>query len=569
MEETVTKRNWTKILIPIVIVVLSAVSAFALNFDRVKTSYSWKSESTDIMGMDFLSDHVDFDNESGKYVPFEDDAWIAYPNVNGQYEGVIVTLKQPVSADVPVMIYWSREGEDILSESYTDRAQFDSGERTAFLSLPNYSVCTIRVDLDEAADIESVSVSQGSVSKSYRFDKAFILMYCIKFVLILMVLTLAYLNISEKYRKEGHLVRGLFLNRDTSSGKHLYEYDYIRTLAAILVITEHTVCEAYAPNLGLGDPGYITIKVFLSLSLVCNALYVMLSGALILVPKEESFKDFYIKRLGKVLIPVLCYYFLYVLQGYHTDVFADGIGNGIVTIVKDLLTGRSVYMPHMWLVYAILGLYILAPLIRLGVSKISEKTLFGLVIAGFIFNCFSTYLPIAGITFGIDTPVAGWLGIFLLGYYLTTEHAKKRWKLFILCGIIGIGVTFYMVAFRPELLYYTSNWTPNMWLVGAGVFAFFTHFLGIFGKVNAVIASLAKYNFSIMLIHVMLLIKFVLPMGWNYITTNGHLKLGIVAMILGCFVFSYVIAFVFDNTAVSAANYVYEKLVGKNAKRRN
>lgn len=563
MEEKTIKNRGIKIWILAVIAVLSALLAFALNFDRVKTNYEWKSESTDIMGRDFISDHVEFDRESGSYRPLEDDAWIAYPNVNDQFTGVIIKLKDSVSTDTPVMIYWSREGEDVLSESYTDRSKFDEGERTAYLSLPDYSVCTIRVDLDEAADIESISVSSGNVSRSYRFDSAFVVMFCIKFILIMTVLVLAYLSHRERVQKNGHPIKGLFMNDVQVSGKHLYEYDYIRTLAAILVITEHTVCEAYAPNLVLGDPGYITIKVFLSLALVCNVLYVMLSGALILVPKEESFKDFYIKRLGKVLIPVLAYYLLYVLQAYHTDVFAEGIGSGILTIVKDLLTGRSAYMPHMWLVYAILGLYILAPLIRLAVSKISERVLFGLVIAGFVFNCLSTYLPIAGITFGIETPIAGWLGVFLLGYYLTTEHAKKRWKLFILCGIVGLGITFYMVAFRPELLYYSSNWTPNMWLVGAGVFAFFTHFKGIFAKPNAVIASLAKYNFSIMLIHVMLLIKYVLPMGWNYITTNGHLKLGIVAMILGCFILSYVVAFVFDNTAVAAANYVYSKVTQK------
>ena len=90
-----------------------------------------------------------------------------------------------------------------------------------------------------------------------------------------------------------------------------------------------------------------------------------------------------------------------------------------------------------------------------------------------VITVFLLYLPLAGLSFGIETPVASWIGLFLLGYYVNTEHSKKYYTAFMILGVIGFVLSFLMIYHDPDILYYTCNQAPNMWLVGCGVFAFF------------------------------------------------------------------------------------------------
>ncbi|MCQ2497444.1 MAG: acyltransferase [Lachnospiraceae bacterium] len=556
-----TGNNSIKIGAFSIIVLLSVILSVALSWYKVSYSFSVSTEEKNIMQDEFISDNVEFNSSTGEYIPVNNDPWILFQGYNDEFDGVLVEIEEPVINASPVTLYWTAANSDILSESHTKNSQFDEGQKTCYLKLPSYAVNYVRLDIDRECVIKGIYLCHESPEITYGFGSEFVISVLIRFAIILILLIFAYKSHAERSKKFGHPVKGLFLNEN--SADHKYEYDYLRTLAALCVIAEHSVCEAYTPNVSLGDPGYGTLRFILALSICCNVLYVMLSGALILVPREESFKTFYIKRLGKVLIPLVSYFLLYIIQGYHNEVFADGIGPGMKEIFKGLLTGRSDYMPHMWLVYVILGLYILAPLFRIVIAKISEGTLLGIIVAGFIFNCLTTYLPIADINFGIDTPIAGWLGVFLLGYYMTTEHAKKYYWIFIAGGLVGIVTAFLMVYYRPELLYHTSNWTPNMWLVGAGLFAVVLKCKKIFSRPSVIIASISKYNFSIMLIHVLLLLKFVLPYGWSFEADHGHLTLCVIGMILACFIFSYVVAFVFDNTVITAINYIYNKITKK------
>ena len=130
-------------------------------------------------------------------------------------------------------------------------------------------------------------------------------------------------------------------------------------------------------------------------------------------------------------------------------------------------------------------------------------------------------------------------------------------------GVIGFILSFAMIYHDPDILYYTCNQAPNMWLVGCGVFAFFNRYKTIFGRKNVVIGTLSKYNFSIMLVHILLLMKVVLPVGWRMEYEYGHLTLFIVLIIVVCLILSYVCALIYDNTAVKAAMFVYDKITGR------
>lgn len=569
-------KNKTLSAIESIVIVLAAVAlAFVFTMSSFDKAYTYVPSGEDanlLTATGEINDAV-LDSSTGKYSVIPDgDSYILFTGVNGAYKGVFLSLTAPALEDINFKIYWTGAGDDALCEKLSKSCVIKAGSSTGFVSLSNYDLNLVRVNISGDCTIDKLMLTKEKASFSYSFADDSLMFLIIRFVLILGVLILAYLSFKENApmgedgRKNYSLgLKKIFVDVNKNSTTHKYEYDYIRTLAALLVITMHSICDIFVPQVTRGDAGYGTLKFVLAISLGCNVLYVMLSGSLILQPKDESLGDFYIKRMVKVIIPTLCYFGLYMLLGYPKEVFGNGVWEGLKSCGRDLLSGRPAYMPHVWLVYTILGLYILAPFLRIMLARIKDSWLFGLLLAGFIINCLTMYLPLAGLSFGIETPIASWIGIFLLGYYMTTEHAKKFYNLFIVLGVVGFVSSFLMIYYDPALLYYTCNWTPNMWLVGCGVFAFFSKFKSVFGKRNVIISALSKYNFSIMLIHILLLMKVVLPIGWRMEYEYGHLSLFIVGIIIVCFVLSYVLAVIFDNTAVAAVMYMYNKAIKKKA----
>lgn len=548
----------------ILILLLSALTALVIGMPSFDRDYTLNdlSGAMDLRNTAGTVNDVSFDPSSGTYDAVEDgDAYILYEGTGKGFKGVFLKLDAPALKDLDFKIYWTAAGDGNLSEQLSESTVIKAGHDSAFIGLPSYELGLLRVDISDDCVINTLALTSSKPSVRYSLSKENISVFALRLVLIFGVLFLAMLSFEEDDKKGTLSLKTVLIGKDAPG--HRYELDRVRTLAAIMVIMMHSICDIFIPHVEKGQPGYTVFRFVLAASLGCNALYVMLSGCLILRPSEESLKDFYIKRAGRVVIPTLCYYFLYMLLGYPKEMFGNGVVEGLKNCGKELLSGRSAYMPHMWLVYTILGLYILAPFLRILLKHITEGQLFGLLIAGFVINMLIMYLPLAGLSFGIETPIASWIGLFLLGYYMNTEHAKKYYTAFMILGVIGFVLSFVMIYHDPDILYYTCNQAPNMWLVGCGVFAFFNRFKNVFGKKNVVIGTLSKYNFSIMLVHILLLMKVVLPVGWRMEYEYGHLTLFIVLIIVVCLILSYVCALIYDNTAVKAAMFVYDKITGK------
>lgn len=73
-------------------------------------------------------------------------------------------------------------------------------------------------------------------------------------------------------------------------------YDYIRTLAVILVIFVHTISWDLSLATDLAGTGlYTSLNRLRWWSLMCNMLFILISGALLLPYKEEKILTFYKK----------------------------------------------------------------------------------------------------------------------------------------------------------------------------------------------------------------------------------------------------------------------------------
>ena len=202
--------------------------------------------------------------------------------------------------------------------------------------------------------------------------------------------------------------------------ERLVYLDYLRVIATIFVIGVHTVSLG-ASLVQERSVEWYGFEVADYLFLCCNLLFVMISGALLLPVEGERTGTFYKKRFTKVLVPMVLYYILYVCAKEGIEwIFPDHW----LKLLRRILTGAPEEAPHFWLIYVILWLYVLTPVIRCLVQHIPDSVLDVLVIVIVVVHTLYTYVePLYGsrILGGI---VDSFVGVFIIGYFLTKEHGK-------------------------------------------------------------------------------------------------------------------------------------------------
>lgn len=324
--------------------------------------------------------------------------------------------------------------------------------------------------------------------------------------------------------------------------------DYARILAAVMVILTHA-CSMQAD----ADAASWKTNLLLSctgIGLVCNPLYVMISGSLLLsVKKEEALGTFYFKRFVKVVIPMVVYYVIFLcVSGQISLIPPQNLGEGVLQI----LAGASGIVPHYWLIYILISLYVTAPFIRVMVKNMKDSfltVLFFLILAE---ELLVTYLPLAGVQIGFTMSLASWEGVFILGYIVTERRTKWMERMVLILGAISAVIVAVVPVLDDSLTSYVCNTAPVMVLFAAAVLILLSKLDGVLkGKSPFVAQVLSKYSYSIILVH------------WYglFVVTWG--KIGIQPLRFGCiggitltvfvaFVVCFVLGFVAENTAVLA-----------------
>ncbi|MBN2525317.1 MAG: acyltransferase family protein [Deltaproteobacteria bacterium] len=161
---------------------------------------------------------------------------------------------------------------------------------------------------------------------------------------------------------------------------------YLRILAAFGVVlihaSENTIfCRSDVPG------------IVWEIANVCKAsavwtvpVFVMISGYLLLQPSWESALDFYRNRLKKLLIPFFAAVVFFSLITFIREISSRGASSGISfaidsstfsaamkAVLWNFVTGRPFY--HLWYLYMILGLFMLTPLLRKIVERLSRRSL--------------------------------------------------------------------------------------------------------------------------------------------------------------------------------------------------
>lgn len=481
--------------------------------------------------------------------------------------GIELCLDKPCAQDVAVQVFYVSAGED-YAEKRSVKAVLEAGMTSCSLPLPSAKYTALRFDIDGDVTIRELRAYPLETGKTPVVSRRTLQKCMWYFPAVIIGCCLVFWAHGARRKERGLTARAyageLLFGAKPQAGRAVH-LDYLRVLAAVLVILAHTC----SPAVDLADAGWkrFLLVCGLSLGLCCNLLYVMLSGALLLDgrnSREEGVGSFYLRRASRVIIPLAAYYLL--LLSLNNEV-AFLPPKNIAASLKRIVTGAPDVGPHLWLIYTIAGLYLVTPFFRVMMRQMSGRMLFSLAAVIIVLNALATYLPLFGMTFGVSTFLAGWEGVFLLGCILVRQDraagSVRRNRMLMLAAAVSYMVMVAVVFRDSAQMNYVYGSTPPIVIAACGIFALFLNGKNWFSdKENPVVRMLSKYSYSIILIHWYAL--FVVVQGKLHITA---LRFGCVggigATVILTFIVCLFMAVVFDNTVVIVCNLIFDRIVQK------
>ncbi|MDG2433715.1 acyltransferase family protein [Flavobacterium sp.] len=312
---------------------------------------------------------------------------------------------------------------------------------------------------------------------------------------------------------------------------------FLRIIATFSVIVIHVAGPLVVRFSQIPNFEWHVANFYDSVSRYSVPVFFMISGALILRKDYELF-DFLKRRFGKIIIPFLFWSLLYSLLNRY--VFNDD-SFSVVKIIRDVFYGS---MYHLWFVYALLGVYLTVPVLRRWIKNAPQKEILYVLIIWMITIMLT--IPKLNIYFPkIDfIYFSGFIGYFILGYYLSLFKFPKKLSLILifLGSLITIVGTYYFTEKNSKFYYYFYEYLClNTLMVSSGFFLLFNRIQCNKPKIKSFMLHLNGTCFGIYLMHPLLLQLFEL-IGFNVNITNSVISILLIAftcfLVCGGVVFS-------------------------------
>jgi len=221
-----------------------------------------------------------------------------------------------------------------------------------------------------------------------------------------------------------------------NSTKRIYAFDYLRILACFGVILLHASAKFWYILPVTSDEWLIANAVNIT-TRISVPLFVMISGALFLDPsKKLSTKELWLKHILRMALIYLIWMTAYALPHFIQTSPAE---RSIKDLLKSILSGRY----HLWFLPMLMGLYALIPILRTWISHAGKKEIEYFLLLFFLFQIMRTslksFLKTPELISFLDRfewqMICGYIGYFILGYYLFHIGLSVQWIRFFLCGL--------------------------------------------------------------------------------------------------------------------------------------
>ncbi len=291
------------------------------------------------------------------------------------------------------------------------------------------------------------------------------------------------------------------------SGKYIW-VDYLRLIATFSVVFLHSAAPLLKKYHELPEEYWMTGNIYDSLVRMCVPLFFMISG-LLLLGKSEPLKVFFSKRMDKVLVPLIAWSLIYVFW----EAYYEGSETISFSSFYNIFLAPAYY--HLWYLYAIIGIYLFLPILRVIIGKADRNLLHYYLLLWFVAVAI---IPIGEniteVSSKIDLfSISGYSGYLVLGFLLGKMDITKKLAIsaifiFIISVTVTATGTYFLTVENDGVFseYFYGYMTPNVILMSASMFILTKYFIS---KVDAfasdrmlsILKSFSSASFGIYLIH--------------------------------------------------------------------
>ena len=279
--------------------------------------------------------------------------------------------------------------------------------------------------------------------------------------------------------------------------------EIIRIVAMFLVIMLHVVNRFLFKCSDIHSINYYVLVFVNSITRISVPLFFMISG-IVNIPKEFNKKK-YVSRVVRMIVVLVVWTLVYY--------FADNYK------LSNLLHAMFSFLkPHLWYMYALIGLYIATPFISKMVKNLDEyeENLFiklWLILSG-IYYLFKIILQNFGVDTNISHPVPLFSATYYLGYYIVGYliykncNKYKNYTLLYICGILcfiaNTMLTVY-ASFKYNTYYQIFFGYSNILIILPSLIFLIIILNKVKDKDYKIVNSICPYTFGIYLSHVLIL----------------------------------------------------------------
>lgn len=357
----------------------------------------------------------------------------------------------------------------------------------------------------------------------------------------------------------------------------IYWVDVLRLVAMLMVISAHCV-DIYNAT-PQSDPLNSFWGAFIgSLMRPSVPLFAMMTG-LLLLPIKESAKDFYKRRIPRVVIPMVLWSAIYYLIPWMTGV--AGLDKSVISTLfpfefspsqqaGDALQNIALipftfngYTTHMWYLYMLVGLYLFMPFFSTWIER-HDRTLTTTYMIMWVLSLMLPYLQhliaptlfgeCAWNSYGTFYYFAGFSGYLLLGHMLAKGNPMPLRKIVamgVMVYVAGFIITYtgfasmavkYSYAEAPELLeLFWQFCSPNVVLMALGIFLIVQRVKITSPKIQQLLAATTKYSFGTYLMHYIFIGPVVLLLSPLNLPTPLCVTCSVVMVFIVCQTFTAII----------------------------
>lgn len=341
-------------------------------------------------------------------------------------------------------------------------------------------------------------------------------------------------------------------NQKLENKNRIYYMDILKIISCIAVIFLHVSAQnldVYAPN----TYEWQISNFYDSCVRFAVPIFVMVSGALFLDKSKEkiNLKKLYTKNILRLLTAYIFYALFYAIFNYYSKYHCFNLGK----ILNNAVLHTNY---HLWFIPMLIGIYVLIPALQKITTNSSKSEIKYLLILFFVFNILkntikpfafpaSKHINTVFNSFPVDL-LSGYIGYFLLGYYLNTYQIQKRNRLILyMIGVLSlitciVGNSLYSLSLNKSTQYFYNNFFITTFFTSTAIFTFAKYAISkvkITNFASKIIINLSNASFGIYLIHIAVICSFTL--GLNFYTTTYNPIFSIPVISICVFVISLII----------------------------